>query len=347
MIFCGDIAIPNQQIPIPGHLFPEEYWVGNLEGSLVKNGEQYVKDTVVFNDLDAIKGLCDQMQFKLFNIANNHLTDVPPVRNVLTNAETLGIPTVGGGFLSEASQPVLVKDNDGIEYLIFSFGWECIKCQYAKPNKEGVNPYKRKYVRESLEKYISTDVRVVCLFHWNYELETIPSPYDRAFAHELIDLGVYAVIGCHAHRTQPIEMYKGHPIVYGMGNFLFPSHIYWNGRSAFPKYTQEELLVELKGNAFRLHWLSFNQDDNTLKLLKSETIGLDAPFYGRAEFEGFSDEDYRRYFQQYRHSKFLLPVFESDESQFSYWIKSRWVILRGNLIDVLVGLNIKKKRSDE
>lgn len=46
---------------------------------------------------------------------------------------------------------------------------------------------------------------VICFFHWNYELEKYPQPFDRQLAMDLIDMGVAAVIGCHAHRTQPIE----------------------------------------------------------------------------------------------------------------------------------------------
>lgn len=50
-------------------------------------------------------------------------------------------------------------------------------------------------------------------------MELYPQPFDRELSKVLIDLGVYAVLGCHAHRVQQIEFYKGRPIVYGLGNF--------------------------------------------------------------------------------------------------------------------------------
>ena len=40
-------------------------------------------------------------------------------------------------------------------------------------------------------------------------------------AHRLIDAGASAVIGAHPHVTQPIETYRGRPIVYSLGNFVF------------------------------------------------------------------------------------------------------------------------------
>ena len=40
-------------------------------------------------------------------------------------------------------------------------------------------------------------------------------------AHEVIDYGADAVLGSHPHVTQGIEMYKGKPIFYSLGNFIF------------------------------------------------------------------------------------------------------------------------------
>ena len=65
-----------------------------------------------------------------------------------------------------------------------------------------------------------THRRIIAFMHWNTELELYPQPLDRELSHALIDLGVFAVIGCHAHRVQGYEIYKGHPIVYGLGNFI-------------------------------------------------------------------------------------------------------------------------------
>jgi len=37
----------------------------------------------------------------------------------------------------------------------------------------------------------------------------------------MIDSGADAVVGGHPHVTQNIEMYKGKPIFYSLGNFVF------------------------------------------------------------------------------------------------------------------------------
>ncbi|MFO1206231.1 MAG: CapA family protein [Burkholderiales bacterium] len=37
----------------------------------------------------------------------------------------------------------------------------------------------------------------------------------------MIDAGADAVVGAHPHVTQEIESYRGKPIVYSLGNFVF------------------------------------------------------------------------------------------------------------------------------
>ena len=41
----------------------------------------------------------------------------------------------------------------------------------------------------------------------------------RSYAQFAIDAGADAVIGHHAHILKPIELYKGRPIIYSLGNF--------------------------------------------------------------------------------------------------------------------------------
>jgi poly-gamma-glutamate synthesis protein (capsule biosynthesis protein) len=39
----------------------------------------------------------------------------------------------------------------------------------------------------------------------------------------MIDAGADIIFGHHAHRLQPMEVYEGRPIFYGLGNFVWPS----------------------------------------------------------------------------------------------------------------------------
>lgn len=52
---------------------------------------------------------------------------------------------------------------------------------------------------------------------------TEPDYFLEEFAHECIDAGACAVIGSGTHQLKPIEIYKGKPIFYSLGNFVFES----------------------------------------------------------------------------------------------------------------------------
>ena len=47
-----------------------------------------------------------------------------------------------------------------------------------------------------------------------------PSQFLQEFAHFCIDKGAHAVIGHGPHLLRPVEMYKGYPIFYSLGNFV-------------------------------------------------------------------------------------------------------------------------------
>ena len=61
----------------------------------------------------------------------------------------------------------------------------------------------------------------VGIFHFGNEYSRSPNPDQENMAHEVIDYGADAVLGSHPYVTQGIEMYKGKPIFYSLGNFIF------------------------------------------------------------------------------------------------------------------------------
>jgi poly-gamma-glutamate synthesis protein (capsule biosynthesis protein) len=57
--------------------------------------------------------------------------------------------------------------------------------------------------------------------HWGIEHEPMPHPRQVEIAHLLIDHGADAIIGHHSHVPQAIEIYRGRPILYCLGNLIF------------------------------------------------------------------------------------------------------------------------------
>lgn len=346
MIFTGDIAQPFVEasfVDMPDELKAKS-WLGNLEGSLIDEKRKKEDKRGVYNDLWAIKELQKQIPFKAFIVANNHLLDAADVQTTLSGVKEIGTRAVGAGYeLEDAQQSLEFIDNDGVKYRILAFGWENIQCVLAQAKRQGVNPYTRKNVLHCVSEALKEMEPVICFMHWNYELEKYPQPYDRQLAMELIDMGVSAVIGCHAHRVQPIEFYKGRPIVYGLGNFLFRQGHYFDGKLNFPNFCNEEYVFEIadEGNRFYLYCFNYDGDANKLEYVKKTEIGPDVAFDGEAEFKGFTEKEYGRFFKKKRVQKKLLPIFHANEPEFTYWIKSKWIRLRGRLINMLMKLNLK------
>lgn len=350
MLYTGDIAQPY--IGASSYVIPDELqtrtWLGNLEGSLIDGRCKKEDVRGVYNDVEVIEGLCKEVPFVAFNIANNHLLDAAGVKTTFDNAKRLGIPVVGAGQnLQEAQKSIVITDSDGASYRILAFGWENIQCEPAIENKQGVNPYTRENVIKCVQQALKEIEPVICFMHWNYELEKYPQPYDRQLAMDLIDMGVAAVIGCHAHRTQPIELYKGRPIVYGLGNFLFCQGHYFGGKLCFPKICEKEYAFEITKEKYILHYFNYDQQENKLAYVKSAEISEDKEFEGKAEFSGFTAKEYEKFFRENRVQKKLLPIFHAKETALSYWAKSEWIKWRGWMLDTAMKLNLKSAKRAE
>jgi hypothetical protein len=71
-----------------------------------------------------------------------------------------------------------------------------------------------------MEKY-SKLMPVIAMPHMGVEYQPAPDQLKTDFYRSLIDGGADMVLGDHPHWIQNTESYKGHLIVYSMGNFMF------------------------------------------------------------------------------------------------------------------------------
>ena len=62
---------------------------------------------------------------------------------------------------------------------------------------------------------------VIPFLHWGEQFESKPTEGQRRLARALLDAGANAVVGSHPHVVQGAETYKGRPIIYSLGDFIF------------------------------------------------------------------------------------------------------------------------------
>ena len=340
MIITGDVSVPFEGgITIKGITQEElsKLWMGNLEGSLVETNldsqKELLSQRIVFNDFSAIHSFLKIVPYKAFGIANNHLLDACGVEENIRNLDKLGVLYFGAGAnIEEASKPLLISDN-GIHYAFYAFGWNRIRCVDATHSNEGSNPYNKWHVLDVIKKAIKKypERRIVTFMHWNVELEIYPQPLDRELSHQLIDLGAYAVIGCHAHRVQPFEVYKGHPIIYGMGNFAFRQHAYMAGKLKFPDFSYPEIAFEINGDDFYIHHFLYNAETHIV-----EYTGKEPVFESDAQYAALSDEEYKIWFKNNRFQRKGIPISYYEDSETIVAFKYRYGLIRGRLINLLV-----------
>jgi len=62
---------------------------------------------------------------------------------------------------------------------------------------------------------------LIAFFHFGVSSQRDVVDYQRTLAQASIDAGADVVFGSHAHVIQPIEVYRGKPIFYGLGQVIF------------------------------------------------------------------------------------------------------------------------------
>ena len=91
------------------------------------------------------------------------------------------------------------------------------------PDRESVSqePFDSLVNRVKTIKMADSIAVVIVNLHWGAEHTLRPLPQQRLEAHALIDAGADVIIGHHTHTLQTTETYKGKPIFYSIGNFIF------------------------------------------------------------------------------------------------------------------------------
>lgn len=186
--------------------------VGNLETTLRGSGYHgYPTFRSPTSYARALKGA----GFDVLTTANNHTLDggAYGVRYTADYLDRLGIRHTG----SDNAGPAIVE-HDGVKiaFIAYTYATNGIHSPFAGAvNRLDIPAIKRAIKAARAE----ADLVVVCL-HWGNEYSRTPEPLTRARARGLIDAGADLILGSHPHVVRPVEKYKGHYIVYSMGNFI-------------------------------------------------------------------------------------------------------------------------------
>ncbi len=227
------------------------------------------------------------MGVDIVSLANNHALDygTDALMDTFDTLEQAGIEYAGAGEnLDRAKAPIYFEAGGrkiafiAASRVIFAGSW------YATDTSAGmVGTYDPALILESVKEAKENSDFVVIFVHWGIERENYPVDYQKKLAKQYIDAGADAVIGCHPHVMQGIEFYKGKPIAYSLGNFIFTSR---TNKSGFLK-----LYLDADGNV-KLQLLPAVYSDTYTYLLTDQEEKADYyDFIREISFDVSIDED--------------------------------------------------------
>ena len=226
-----------------------------------------------------------ELGIDIVTLANNHAMDYG-TDALLDTCDTLdkaGIRRVGAGKnLDEAKAPVILEAQGkkigflGASRVIPVASWN------ATSSKPGMlTTYDPKILVDEIKKLREQCDYLVVYVHWGIERSERPEDYQRSLGKQYIDAGADVVIGSHPHVLQGVEYYKGKPIVYSLGNFIFGSSI--------PKTAL--LKVQWDGQASQLTFVPGTSSAGYTRVLENEAQKADFASYMTGISYGVTIED--------------------------------------------------------
>lgn len=170
------------------------------------------------------------------NLANNHSTDQgrKGLSSTIGHIRRAGMVPVGAGpTMADATKPVLLTASPRKVFLLASVQMALENYPYL-PDRPSVSQLTIDSLCFAIQrlKRQHPGCAVVVSLHWGAEHKTEPIPAQRVQAHRLVDAGADALVCHHTHTLQTFETYRGRPIYYSIGNFIFDQPKSINSRAA-------------------------------------------------------------------------------------------------------------------
>ena len=234
MVFVGDVMLdkmPGKYIKRGNDPFinfaslfkQSDIVIGNLECVVGNTGKAEDKPFVLRANTRVLPVI--KKYFTAVSLANNHTGDFGPkgLSNMIELLDHKGIRYFGAGKnIRSAHEPILFESN-GMRIAVLGYDIFLPRSFESLDDRPGTAWGEADYIQSDItraKEFHKADI-VIIYPHWGWEGEKTASVDQVLLAHLMIDTGADLVIGGHPHVTQNIEIYRGKPIFYSLGNFVF------------------------------------------------------------------------------------------------------------------------------
>ncbi len=288
----------------------------NLETPLTERGVRAEKQNTLRADPSLVEDLF-AAGIDIVGLANNHMLDygLEGLADTLEKLERAGIPQVGAGPDLESSRRAAVLEGPGGSIGFLAFASTLPQGFAASPDRPGIapihvtaafvveNPLAQEQpgtpppvltfpLKMDLDATVAAvrDLKARVRFavvsaHWGVAGQDAVMDYEREVGRALIDAGADLILGHHPHRLHGVEFYRGKPIFYSVGNFVFEPlppagnspHLSFRGRmtaaNVYGVMRREGVLVDVTvrgGSAERLALLPVMLDGGGYPTLRRD-----------------------------------------------------------------------------
>ncbi|HBT84364.1 MAG TPA: hypothetical protein DEB12_00435 [Porphyromonadaceae bacterium] len=208
MFSSADYRIVNLEAPITED---------NPKNKILKTGPHLRMSS------DTIMPYLHQLKIDAVTMANNHILDYGDkgVTDTFNELVDHKIKYIGAGNdLTEAKKPLSLH-KDGMKIAILNFCEN--EWSIAEEDSPGANPMDIIDNTNQIREAKASHDKVIIIVHGGHEYYNLPSPRMQKQYRFYADQGADIVVGHHTHCISGNEVYKGVPIYYSLGNFLFTS----------------------------------------------------------------------------------------------------------------------------
>jgi poly-gamma-glutamate synthesis protein (capsule biosynthesis protein) len=263
--FVGDVFVNRAN---PQEIFSDirevlsapDILFGNLEGVYSNEARRAPGATSFLTGPSNCLDVYANVGFDVMSLANNHIVDAGH-GVLLENRRRLlaqGVSVCGAGeTLKQARAPALREANGlRVAYLAyastFPIGYEALadrpglapmraynsmQWPFTGLHAPGMFPLVTTVPDSGDLSNLAEDIArarevadiVITSFHWgDYTCRYYLTDHETRTARYCIDQGADMVVGHHHHVLRGMEWYKGRPILYGMGHFVFDTQLKWD-----------------------------------------------------------------------------------------------------------------------
>ena len=206
-----------------------DYFAANQEFPFSSRRQQAPDKQYTFRLPESRVSLMNEIGVDLVTLANNHALDfgTDALLDTVSTLDQAGILHVGAGADSEAARQPAIVDVNGVRVgFIGASRVIPVASWTAGASSPGMlTAYDPALLVQTIQETRPLCDYLVVLIHWGVERAEMPVDHQTSLGRQCIDAGADLVVGSHPHVLQGIEYYRGKPIVYSLGNFIFGSSI--------------------------------------------------------------------------------------------------------------------------